>query len=83
MNAPSRVDIRIEALEVEGLSRSGAFQFQQVVERELARLVVDNGLSAPALASRSHISVEAGSLGASRDALATDVAGALYRALTQ
>ena len=83
MTAPAQIDNRIETLEVEGVSRSGALQFQRAVERELARLVVDIGLSAPALASRSHISVEAGSLGASRDALATDVAGALYRALTQ
>ena len=83
MTAPPQIDIRIETLEVEGLSRSGALQFQRAVERELARLVVDNGLPSLALASRSLVSVEAGSLGAGQDALATDVAGAIFRALTQ
>jgi hypothetical protein len=84
--APVDIDIRIEVLEVEGLSPVDAPRFQHEIGQELARLVRENGLSSGALQSRSLLAVDA-DLGmhasdAGHQPFAANVAGAIYRALS-
>jgi hypothetical protein len=87
MERSGRIDIRIDALEVEGLSRAEAPRYRHDVEHELARLVRENGLPDQPPQPRSLVTVTITSgervPGAGQDRLAADVAGAIYQVLSQ
>jgi hypothetical protein len=79
----SPVDIRIDALVVEGLAPADAARFRDVVERELARLVDAHGLpQAPWARAEASVTLDgvAPHLQPPKE-WAVAVAGAIYEAL--
>jgi hypothetical protein len=86
MDRSTGIDIQIDVLQVEGIALADTGRFRRTVERELGRLVREQGLGA-SIGSRSLVSVELDSADHGRapgsDAHARAVAGAIYRGLAR
>jgi hypothetical protein len=88
MNDPvAAIDIYIDVLQIEGLSHADALRVRHDIERDLARLVRENGLPSGAAQLRSFVTVDLESgrqaLDGGRGPLGERIASAIYRALIQ
>lgn len=85
MPEPANVTIQIDLLQVEASQRLDGPRLRQAVERELGRLIQQRGLSDALPAARPAVTVEAdwtGPVAAGNDAVAVEIADAIYRGLT-